>query len=225
MLAPLIYEAGPTTLGLTSSLNRRCQIHYRQPLWSGYTHPSGARAPWVGPAAVWGDTDTAVWGSWRPPSRCPSTPSAATTWGPTGPGSMLSSAGRLGPAGPGGKYPKLQHLWGKGRGWPEHCWVLCNITSYCKHCYFKSNWLGVSSLQACLEFLNLHILALLGLHMSPSLFTQVDMHSGSITQMQTEADWGVFLVHYNRSDLKHNIPTGSKEQETVKSMGENGKKH
>lgn len=118
MLAPVNYEAGSKTLGLTFSLNRRCQIRYRQPLWSGYTRPSGAPSPWVGPSAVWGDTDTAVWGSWRHQSRCPSNPSVARTWGPTGPGSMMSSAGRLGPAGPGGKYPNLQHLGGKRR---ERC--------------------------------------------------------------------------------------------------------
>lgn len=121
MLAPLDYEADPTALPVTFSLNRRCQIHYRQPLWSGCTRPSGAPSSWAGPSAVWGDTDTAVWESWQHRSRCPSNPSAARTWGPIGPGSMMSSAGRLGPAGPGGKYPNLQHLWGKRRGWPELC--------------------------------------------------------------------------------------------------------
>lgn len=201
MLAPLNYEAD-STAPKTFSLNRRYQTHYRQPLWSGCTHPSGDPSPWVGPYAVWGDTDTAVWGSWRHRSRCPSNPSAARTWGSVGPGSMMSSAGRLGPVGLSGKYPNLQHLWGKRRGRSErnsHDSLLfflvlfvqketSNITGYRKHCNLKENWLGESGLQGFLEFLNLHILALLGFHIGPRLFTKVGIYI-CFTTCQDHNNW------------------------------------
>lgn len=209
MLAPLNQEADSTALPITSSPNRRCQIRYRQPLWSGYRRPSGTPFPWVGPSAVWGDKDTAVWGSWWLRSHCPSNPSAVRTWAPTGPGSRTSTTGRLGSAELSGKYPNLQHLRGEAErlAWAlqsHRVVLLCSLAI--SFCFSQFGWcrdrpapllvnepIAISSkidLKSwiCKRFWSSSILSLLGLHISLPLFTQVDIYICFIT-CQDQYSW------------------------------------
>lgn len=93
-----------TVLPPIFSVNISHQKHYKWPLGSIYTHLSGGPSHWGVPTAVWGETGTVVWVSWRPRSHCLSNPSAGRTWGQTGPVGMMSSARRRGPTGLGETY-------------------------------------------------------------------------------------------------------------------------
>lgn len=119
MTCPCIYtftsihpSIRPTVPPPLFSLNKSHQTHYKWPLGSIYTHLSAGPSQWGGPTAVWGETGTAVWVSWRPRSHCLSNPSTGRTWGRAGPVGMMSSARRRGPTGLDETYlHDLQHLW------------------------------------------------------------------------------------------------------------------